>query len=174
MKTALFVSVFAVGLWTLVAPAQEATSVDKSSSHAMKLSVTEQAVWEQEEAYWQFVKTDNRQKYLDLWDDRFVGWPRLENNPIHKDNITRFMLERKVLDYRLEPLSVREFGGNVVITLYRATVHSRESTGANESTHASRLTHTWMKTENGWRIIGGMSALDQTSALSQSSQNAKP
>ena len=97
MKTAFWVSVFAVGLWTLVAAAQEATSVAKSSSHALKLSVTEQAVWEQEEAYWQFVKTDNRQKYLDLWDDRFVGWPRLENNPIHKDDITRFMLERKVL-----------------------------------------------------------------------------
>ena len=170
MQTALFVSVFAVGLWTLVAPAQEATSVD---THALKLSVTEQAVWEQEEAYWQFVKTDNRQKYLDLWDDRFVGWPRLENNPIHKDNITRFMSERKVLDYRLEPLSVREFGGNVVITLYRATVDSRDRTGADD-THASRLTHTWMKTKKGWRIIGGMSALDQTSALSQSSQNAKP
>lgn len=57
------------------------------------------------------MKTDNRQKCLDLWDDRFVGWPRLENNPIHKDDITRFTSERKVLDYRLEPLSVREFGG---------------------------------------------------------------
>jgi hypothetical protein len=173
MKTALFVSVFAVGLWTLVAPAQEATSVDKSSSHALKLSAAEHAVWEQEEAYWQFVKTDNRQKCLDLWDDRFVGWPRLENNPIHKDNITRFMSERKVLDYRLEPLSVREFGGNVVITLYRATVHSRDRTGADD-THSSRLTHTWMKTKKGWRIIGGMSAEDQASPLSQSSPQSKP
>jgi len=174
MKTAFWVSVFAVGLWTLVAAAQEATSVAKSSSHALKLSVTEQAVWEQEEAYWQFVRGENRQEYLNLWDDRFVGWPRFENNPIHKDNITRFMSERKVLDYRLEPLSVREFGGNVVITLYRATVHSRDSTGANESTHASRLTHTWMKTEKGWRIIGGMSADDITSGLSPSPQKAKP
>jgi len=78
------------------------------------------------------------------------------------------------MDYRLEPLSVREFSENVVITLYRATVHSRDSTGANESTHASRLTHTWMKTEKGWRIIGGMSADDVTTALSPSPQKAKP
>jgi ketosteroid isomerase-like protein len=169
MKALLFVSVFAVGLWTLVAPAQEATSAGRSSPRALKLSVTEQAVWEQEETYWRLLKADNRQGYLDLWDDRFVGWPRFENAPIGKDNITRMMSERKVLDYKLEPLSVREFRGDVVVTLYRATVRSTDTTGSNESTRASRLTHTWMKGERGWRIIGGMSAEDQTSPLSQSS-----
>src|SRR5215471_1624474 len=160
MRRLLLCSVFIGWVWVSTVAAQGSPSTLNSSAEALKLSVAEQAVWEQEEAYWQFVKTDNRQKYLDLWDDRFVGWPRLENNPIHKDNITRFMSERKVLDYRLEPLSVREFGGNVVITLYRATVDSRDRTGADD-THASRLTHTWMKTKKGWRIIGGMSAEDQ-------------
>jgi hypothetical protein len=174
MRTVLFASFVTVGLWVSVAVAQNSTSTVASSLQALKLTGAEQAVWEQEETYWRLVKADNRQGYLDLWDDRFVGWPRFENNPIHKDVITRFMSERKILDYRLEPLSVREFGENVVITLYRATVHSRDSTGANESTHASRLTHTWMKTEKGWRIIGGMSADDVTTALSPSPQKAKP
>jgi hypothetical protein len=98
MQALMFVSVLAVGLWTVVAPAQEATSAGRSSPHALKLSLTEQVVWEQEKAYWRFVKTGNRQKYLDLWDDRFVGWPRFENTPIYKDNITRFMSEVKILD----------------------------------------------------------------------------
>jgi hypothetical protein len=85
-----------------------------------------------------------------------------------------FISERKVLDYKLEPFSVREFGGDVVVTLYRSTVHSTDRTGGNESTRAARLTHTWMKTEKGWRIIGGMSAEDQTSSLSRTTANAKP
>src|SRR6201993_583725 len=174
MRMVLFASFVTVGLWVSVAVAQNSTSTVASSLQALKFTGAEQAVWEQEETYWRLVKADNRQGYLDLWDDRFVGWPRFENNPIHKDVITRFMSERRVLDYRLEPLSVREFGGNVVITLYRATVHSRDSTGANESTRASRLTHTWMKTEKGWRIIGGMSADDITSPLSPSPQVQAP
>ena len=75
------------------------------------------------------------------------------------------MAERRVLDYKLEPLSVREYGKDVVIALYRATVHSMDAAGTNENTRTSRLIHTWMKTEKGWQIIGGMSADDQTSPL---------
>src|ERR1700746_3152199 len=106
---------------------------------------------------------------ISLW-----AGPRFEAVPIHKDKITHFMSERKVLDYRLKPFSVRQFGGDVVVTLYRSTVRSTDRAGANESTHAGRLTHTWMKTDKGWRIIGGMSAEDQTSPISQSSPQAKP
>ena len=172
MRMVLFASLVTVGLWVSAALAQNSTSTVASSPQALKLSVTEQAVWEQEETYWRFVKADNREGYLDLWDDRFVGWPRFETVPIHKNKITHFISERKVLDYKLEPLSVREFGGDVVVTLYRSTVHSTHRTGGDESTRAVRLTHTWMKTEKGWRIIGGMSAEDQTSSLSRSTANA--
>jgi len=84
------------------------------------------------------------------------------------------MTERKVLGYKLEPLSVREYGKDVVVTLYRATVQSVDRTGTNENTHTSRLIHTWMKTERGWQIIGGMSAEDQTSSLAPTSPSTKP
>jgi len=174
MRMVLFASLVTVGLWVSAVVAQNSTSTVASSPQVLKLSATEQAVWEQEETYWRLVKAHNRERYLDLWDDRFVGWPRFESVPIHKDKITHFMSERKVLDYKLEPFSVREFGGDVVVTLYRLTVHSTDRTGANESTRTGRLTHTWMRTEMGWRIIGGMSAEDQTSSLSQSSADAKP
>ena len=174
MRMVLFASFVTVGLWVSVVVAQNSTSTVASSPQALKLTAVEQAVWEQEETYWRLVKADNRQGYLDLWDDRFVGWPRFEAVPIHKDNVTHFMSERKVLDYKLEPFSVRQFGGDVVVTLYRSIVRSADRTGANESTHAARLTHTWMKTDKGWRIIGGMSAEDQTSSLSQSSPNVRP
>jgi hypothetical protein len=174
MRMVLFASFVTVGLWVSVVVAQNSTSTVASSPQAPKLTTAEQAVWEQEETYWRLVKADNRQGYLDLWDDQFVGWPRFEAVPIHKDKITHFMSERKVLDYKLEPFSVRQFGGDVVVTLYRSTVRSTDRTGANESTHAGRLTHTWMKTDKGWRIIGGMSAEDQTSPISQSSPQAKP
>jgi ketosteroid isomerase-like protein len=150
--------------------AQDTPSHSDSTAVGSTMSSSEGAVWEQEGAYWKFLKADDRKKYLDLWDDRFVGWPRFEDAPIQKDRIARFMSERKLLDYKLEPLSVRQFGEDVVITLYRATIHTIDSNGANDNTRASRLTHTWMKTPNGWRIIGGMSADDNTSALSPPSR----
>jgi len=174
MKMVFFAAFVTIGLLVSVLVAQNSTSTVASSPQALKLTAGEQAVWEQEETYWRLLKADNRQGYLDLWDDRFVGWPRFEAVPIHKDKITRMMSERKVLDYKVERLSVREFRGDVVVTLYRATVRSIDTTGSGESTHSSRLTHTWMKGERGWHIIGGMSAEDQTSPLSQSSPQARP
>ena len=164
MRMRCLFAVISVGLWAPMV-AQDSAS---SSTPTLKLSTSEQAVWEQEENYWRLLKADNRQGYLNLWDDRFVGWPRFETTPIHKDKITHFMSDLKVLDYKLEPLSVQEFGADVVITLYRANVRStgRTQGNENESRRVSRLTHTWMRQKNGWRIIGGMSAEDQTSPLS--------
>ena len=162
MRTGFLLAVISVGLWAPRVVAQQTAS---SSAHALKLSATEQAVWEQEENYWRLVKADNRQGYLELWDDRFVGWPAFEDAPIHKDKITNFTSEIRVLDYQLEPLAVRAFGADIVFTLYRAKVRRADRAKGTETTRSSRLTHTWMRTEKGWHIIGGMSAEDQTSPL---------
>ncbi len=161
MRMRCLFAIISVGLWAPVV-AQDSAS---SSTPTLKLSTSEQAVWEQEENYWRLLKADNRQGYLNLWDDRFVGWPLFENTPIHKDKITNFMSDIKVLDYKLEPLSVEEFGADFVITFYRANVRSAGRSKGNESTRVSRLTHTWMRQKNGWRIICEMSAEDQTSPL---------
>ena|ERR1700747_2731232 len=109
MRMLLSASLVTVGLWVSAVVAQNSTSTVASSPQALKLTAVEQPVWDREQTYWRLVKAENRQEYLNLWDDRFAGWPRFENNPIHKENITRFMSERKILDYRLEPLSVREW-----------------------------------------------------------------
>ncbi|GAC1653480.1 MAG: hypothetical protein NVS9B15_14160 [Acidobacteriaceae bacterium] len=140
-------------------PSSDAAS-GRQSSDTIKMSDVERTVWEKEEANWRFVQTKDRDAYVGLWDDRFVGWPRLEPEPIHKNTSFGSLEGRKLLDYQLEPVSVREYGDSVVITFYRVTIHSTDQTGADERTIGARLTHTWMKTPQGWQIIGGMSAED--------------
>jgi uncharacterized protein DUF4440 len=110
-------------------------------------------------------KADDRDGFLTLWDERFVGWPRRASIPVDKNKMREDLKrapDRKVIDYKLEPLSVREYGGSVVITLYRATVHSTDNNGKDERTRSYRLTHTWMKTQQAWQIIGGMSSADSS------------
>jgi len=121
------------------------------------MSPAERAAWSQEEAYWRDLKSSDSDSYLKLWDERFVGWPAAEPLPANKDNIRRRTISRKILDYKLEPLSVRQFGQDIVITIYRSTSHTMDLNGADERTSTARLTHTWMKEKNGWYIIGGMS-----------------
>ena len=116
----------------------------------------EKAVWQQEEAYWQLLHDNQKTAYLALWDERFVGWPRFEANPSGKDKIASTFFAT-VSEYKLVPLSVREYGKNIVITFYRASITR------NGVTHTSRLSHTWMRFKSGWRIIGGMSADDVSS-----------
>lgn len=47
----------------------------------------EQAVWALEEAYWAYVKNNDIDAYLTLWDERFVGWPGFSDAPVGKANI---------------------------------------------------------------------------------------
>jgi len=130
----------------------------------LPLSPAEQAAWGQEEAYWRFVQSQDWESYFELWDERFAGWPDSEPVPVHKDKV-RSGWRVKVLEYKLEPLSVRQYGESVVITFYRATLHTTDAQGGDERTAASRVTHTWRKTAAGWKIIGGMSADDSPAAL---------
>lgn len=117
---------------------------------------SEKAVWQEEETYWRLLHDNQKTAYLALWDDRFVGWPRFESNRTGKDGIASSFFA-PVSEYKLLPLSVREYGKNVVITFYRASI-TRSGV-----TRTSRLTHTWMRSKAGWRIIGGMSADDVSS-----------
>ena len=126
---------------------------------------SEKAVWQQEEAYWRLLHDGNKTSYLALWNEHFVGWPRVENNPVGKEAIAASF--DPVAEYKLLPLSVREYDKNVVITFYRATFNR------NGVTRTSRLTHTWIHTKLGWQIIGGMSAEDALSATSVG-QSASP
>ena len=121
-------------------------------------TANEKAAWQQEEAYWRLLKAGDKAAYMDLWNDRFTGWPRTQQNPVPKSGVAESFTERLPLsDYKLIPLSVREYGDNLVIVFYRATMTR------NGETRTNRMTHTWMREGNTWRIIGGMSADDASS-----------
>lgn len=139
-------------------------NAEQQANASVKLSPAEQEVWEQEETYWRSLKADDREAYLQLWDEHFTGWAKFENTPADKERIrqelaTAPVSRGKVVNYELQPLSVRAHGNDVVITFYRARVSRADPKGEVE-TRTSRLTHTWMKTDHGWRIAGGMSADD--------------
>src|SRR5436305_2675216 len=134
------------------------------AGHRRKMSAAERAVWLQEESYWRIRRSGDQQAFLKLWDERFSGWPPAEPVPIDKDAIRSHPLAKgELLDYRLEPLSVREYGGQVVITLYRVTWRVINQQG-KEQRDSLRVTHTWMKKTNGWHIIGGMGGTETVSS----------
>jgi len=96
------------------------------------MSPAERAAWSREEAYWRDLKSGDYDSYLKLWDERFVGWPAAERLPANKENIRRRTIpitSRKILDYKLEPLSVRQYGQEIFITIYRSTSHTTDSKG---------------------------------------------
>jgi ketosteroid isomerase-like protein len=148
-----------------------------SKTPSVSLSPAEKEVWAQEEVYWRSLKADDRETYLRLWDERFVGWPRFEAAPAGKEKIRQdyapgTTVRAKLVDYKLEPLSVRAYGNDMVIAFYRAILR-RERNGQAE-TSRSRLTHTWMRTDHGWQIVGGMSADDNQPAVSAQSNRKTP
>jgi ketosteroid isomerase-like protein len=167
LKVAVIVAVSAASL--LTAPdytwAQDESFAPKEAqaipTALPKMSAREREVWEQEEAYWRDLKTHDKRAFLSLWHEQFVGWPRVELAPIQKDQIAlQPNMRRRFLEYKLEPLSVREYGDNLVVTFYRCTARSTDENGGDEQTQSTRLTHTWMKTAQGWQIIGGMGSQD--------------
>jgi len=138
---------------------------------SQKMSASEREVWAQEEAYWRFVKAHDKEGFLRLSDERFAGWPSTQRAPVHKDVVgAPFFSERKYLDYKLEPLSARQYGGKVVITFYRATTHTTDNNGTDERTATFHMSHTWMKSAGGWHIVGGMSREENAAPQGLASQ----
>ena len=116
-------------------------------------------IWKLEEDYWVYVKSKDFARYLNLWDDHFMGYP--STNIIGgKANITdwitdMFKTNKGTFAYELER-KVENVFGDIVIVLYDATTFWKGSKGEILSKTNYKLTHTWKKTEIGWRIIGGM------------------
>ena len=115
-------------------------------------TANEKAAWQGEESYWRYLKAGDKASFMALWSDRFTGWPRMESAPTGKQRIGELVPAITPTDYKLTPLSVREYGNQIVITFYRVTSTS------NAATVTARITHTWMRNGDKWQIIGGMSA----------------
>lgn len=126
----------------------------------MKLSPEQGQVWRMEEKYWQVVEARDREGYIALWDEDFVGWPDNCTAPIRKDAIRShtFGTFWGMTNFHLDPKAVQVFQ-DVVITFYVVTAEYNPI-GGNHEQVTFRCTHTWRKVNGVWVIIGGMSSPD--------------
>jgi ketosteroid isomerase-like protein len=126
----------------------------------LKLSAEQEEVWKLEEKYWQIVEAQDREGYIALWDEDFVGWPDNCAAPIRKDVIRSdtFGTLQRLKSFHLEPRAVQVLQ-DVAITFYLVTAAYAPKSGNDEHV-AFRCTHTWRKVNGLWLIIGGMSSPD--------------
>lgn len=106
------------------------TNPQQKESASLKSSSAEQEVWGQEKDYWRLLKADDREAYMKLWHEHFLGWPKYDDAPVDKESIRQELATAptsrgKVINYELQPLSVRAHGIDVVITFYRAMISRR-------------------------------------------------
>jgi ketosteroid isomerase-like protein len=129
-----------------------------SFARESKLSPEQEQVWRMEETYWQIVEARDREGYIALWDEDFVGWPYDSPAPVRKDVVRSdtFGKFEGLTKFQLEPKAVEVFN-DVAIAYYLVTAAYTPKAGSNEVV-AFRCTHTWRKTDGVWLIIGGMSA----------------
>jgi hypothetical protein len=135
-------------------PSYQATN---SEPHQLTLVPEQAEVWNEEQNFFRYLQAKDLQKYMSLWDERFVGWPDYHAYPVHKHDIAADVAE----EFRSSqstlppgtlptPEAINVFG-NVAVTYYVWP------DPAKSSPFVYRITHTWLKGPNGWRIIGGLS-----------------
>ena len=110
-------------------------------------------VWGREEAYWQSLESRDKEAYLPLKDEVFLGWPSYAKSPVRKRTLRERPL-RAVDSYTFEQKSVQMFGETAMTFLQ---VRLKPSTSGKEGEIVPRITHTWRKKDGEWRIVGGMS-----------------
>jgi hypothetical protein len=112
-------------------------------------SADEETVWSLEESYFVYVKNNDIDGYLTLWDERFVGWPCGSLKPKTKENIADWIPTlhadpSKIYEYELKREAVRSFGEVVVAHyLVRSFFRSSETGEIVRKRGVSRITHTW-------------------------------
>jgi ketosteroid isomerase-like protein len=122
----------------------------------------ETQVWNSEKAYWEYVKTNDLEKYRSLWHEDFIGWPFVSSAPVRKDHITDWITSNTSKGVKLQSYSIEQLAihvtGDVAIDHYRIKANWANNEGAEVRTDVFRITHTWIRTHDNWQIIGGMSA----------------
>src|ERR1700733_15212345 len=76
-------------------------------------SADEKAVWSQEDAYWQYVKANDLERYRTLWHSEFLGWPLSSPEPAGKEQITEWIVAHTsngdtLKSYELDRLKAHE------------------------------------------------------------------
>jgi ketosteroid isomerase-like protein len=121
------------------------------------------AVWQLEEAYWEYVKNNDLEGYRNLWDERFVGWPGFSDNPVGKTEIADWIEPlhanpNEHYDYELTRKAVTAFADVVVVHyLVRDFFRGADDGEIVRELDTYRITHTWQRRGDSWQIITGMS-----------------
>jgi ketosteroid isomerase-like protein len=134
---------------------------DSVSPEQEAWSSAQQEVWERERAYYQYLEQRDVDKFMSLWNERFVGWPQGSETPIDYSDLRQFVGDwfselPEDRRYTLEPLAVNVYS-DIGITYYRTVTYD-----AGEKVSVARLHHVWRKRDGEWQIIGGMSAPAET------------
>ena len=145
----------------MLAPAMaSAPPASSATAGAAAESASVARVWQREDDYWRYVAAGDVERYVALWDERFIGWPCGQPHPLRKTNIGDWV--RKIrdehirVDAHLTPEGAQDFG-DVVVVHYRFTRVDTYPDGRVEGQRVERkITHTWMKVGDDWLIIGGM------------------
>ena len=122
----------------------------------------EAQIWNLENVYRQYVKTNDVEKYRALWHQDFAGWPITDSAPVRKNVVTDWMTDNASKGVKLHSYSIEQLAicviGDVAIDHYRIKMRwaSRDEPAA--AIEALRITHTWIRTRDTFQIIGGMSA----------------
>lgn len=132
-------------------------------THTSSSGRTEEQIWNLEKAYWDYVKTNDLEKYRALWHNDFVGWPFVSAAPVRKDHITDWITNNTSKGLKLQSYDIEQMAahvtGDVAIDHYRIKLDwAKSDTGEVMRTDAMRITHTWIRIDGTWQILGGMSA----------------
>lgn len=122
-----------------------------------KPSTEEEQVWSMEKRYWRVVEARNREGYIALWDEEFVGWPYDSPDPVRKDAIRSdpFGKFEGLKNFQLERKAV-QVSKSVAVAYYMVTA-TDAPTGGGSQVVEFRCMHTWRNINGVWLIIGGMS-----------------
>ncbi len=133
-----------------------------SALFAGQPSPYEKEVWSLEDAYWQYVKANDLERYRTLWNADFLGWPLSNPEPTGKEHITEWIAARTskgetLKSYELERLKAQVTDRYVTVT-YRVRLTWTDKNGTDKP-GSLRIIHTWLHDAGGkWQIISGMSA----------------
>jgi ketosteroid isomerase-like protein len=125
-------------------------------------SAYEKDVWSLENSYWQYVKANDFEHYLTLWDANFVGWPLSSPEPAGKGQITEWITAHTNKGETLQAYDVERlkayFGDRYATVTYRVHMTWTNKKGTDVP-GSLRVIHTWLRNADGrWQIISGMAA----------------
>src|SRR5205809_5783834 len=133
-----------------------------AAGFAQSAANDEAQIWSLKKAYWEYVKTNDLEKYRALWHENFLGWPFVSSAPVRKDHITDWITSNtskgiKLQSYSIEQLAI-QVTGDLAVDYYRVKATWADSAGAEVRSDQIRITHTWIRTQGTWQIVGGMSS----------------